>query len=204
MSHVLSKSPWPFYDSDEINLVTKILQSGKVNYWTGDIGSEFEASFSKWCGTKYSLSLANGTLALDAAYRSFKLTPFDEVITTPRTFVATSSTLLNLKLKPIFADVDEQSGNITPETIEPLITSKTKAISVVHLGGWPADMISINKLARTYNLKVIEDCSQAHGAAINGKNVGSFGDVGTWSFCQDKIISTGGEGGMVTTSNDAD
>jgi dTDP-4-amino-4,6-dideoxygalactose transaminase len=109
-------------------------------------------------------------------------------------------------LKPVFADVDFESGCISCETIEPLITKKTKAISVVHLGGWPADMQMIIDMARSYNIKVIEDCSQAHGAKIKTelgfKSVGSFGDIGTWSFCQDKIITTGGEGGMVTTSDE--
>ena len=126
----------------------------------------------------------------------------DEVITTPRTFIATSSTILLLGAKPIFADVDPNSGNIYVDSIEPLINSKTKAISVVHLGGWPADMQSICLLAKKYNLKVIEDCSQAHGAKILSKHVGTFGDVATWSFCQEKIITTGGEGGMITTNND--
>ena len=201
-NQLFDNCPWPHYETDEVLAVSEILKSGKVNYWTGSIGRQFEESFSKWCGTKYSYSLANGTLALDVAYRSLNLADNDEIITTPRTFIATASTLSVLGLKPIFADVDFDSGNITAETIEPLINKKTKAISVVHLGGWPANLIEIKDIAKAYNLKLIEDCSQAHGAKINGLNVGSIGDIGTWSFCQDKILSTGGEGGMITTSHE--
>ena len=105
-----------------------------------------------------------------------------------------------LGVKVIFADVDRNSGCITADTIAPLISPRTKAICVVHLGGWPADMSAICDLARGYGISIIEDCAQAHGAQINDKSVGSFGDVSAWSFCQDKIISTAGEGGMVTTN----
>ena len=145
--------------------------------------------------------MANGSLALSAAYLSIGLRSGDELITTPRTFIATASSALLLNVRPVFADVDPSSGSITAETIAPLITSRTKAISVVHLGGWPADMPSILDLARSHNLFVIEDCAQAHGAKIKNKSVGSFGDISAWSFCQDKIISTGGEGGMVATNS---
>tara|TARA_Y100000589_G_scaffold246871_1_gene234647 strand:- start:4945 stop:6129 length:1185 start_codon:yes stop_codon:yes gene_type:complete len=200
-NQIFENCPWPYYAEDEVNATCQVLKSGKVNYWTGKIGRKFEELFSEWCGTKYAYSLANGTLALDLAYRCLCLSNQEEIITTPRSFIATASSISVLGLKPVFADVDFNSGNITAKTIEPLINSKTKAISVVHLGGWPADVIEIKKLAKTYNLKLIEDCSQAHGARINELNVGSFGDIGTWSFCQDKILSTGGEGGMITTSD---
>lgn len=193
---------WPFYDDDEITSVSKILKSGKVNYKTGKVGKEFEKAFASFSQCKYAVAIANGSLALTAAYAALDLSPGDEFITTPRTFIATSSSAVLLGLVPIFADVDFNSGNITPETIEPLITKKTKAISVVHIAGWPADMEGICSIAKQYNLKVIEDCSQAHGAQINSKSVGSYGDVATWSFCQDKIITTGGEGGILTTNSD--
>ena len=197
---------WPFYGEDEINAVSEILKSGKVNYWTGENVQKFEEEFSKWVGVKNSLSISNGSLALSASYLAIGLREGDEIITTPRTFLATSSSAVLLKAKPIFADVSEQSGCITPETIEPLISKKTKAISVVHLAGWPAEIEAICKLAKNHNLYVIEDCAQAHGAKVNkkegGKSVGSFGDISAWSFCQDKIISTGGEGGMITSSNE--
>ena len=196
---------WPVFSNDEIQKVSKILLSGKVNYWTGFEGKNFEIEFAKYTDSKYGIVMANGSLALESAYKSIGLTSGDEIITTPRTFIATSSSAVLLGAKPVFADVDLNSGCISLESIEPLINSKTKAISVVHLGGWPAEIEQICKLAKQHNLFVIEDCSQAHGAKIKSKNgwksVGSFGDVSTWSFCQDKIMTTGGEGGFVSTSN---
>ena len=194
-------SSWPKFEQDEVNKAVEILKSGKVNYWTGEEGKIFEREFAEKIGTKYAVALANGSLALSSAYLSVGLGVGDEIITSPRTFIATASSAILLGAKPIFADVDPDSGVITADTIIPLITNNTKAISVVHLGGWPAEMDSICKLAHNYGLKVIEDCAQAHGASLNGKSVGSFGDVSAWSFCQEKILSTGGEGGMITTSN---
>ncbi len=197
----MNLSSWPHFDKKEIDAVSKILSSGKVNYWTGNECKNFEKEFSDYFQVKKSIALANGTVALSCAYESLLLGKNSEIITTPRTFIATSSSAVLLGLKPVFADVDRDSGCITAETIEPLINKNTKAISVVHLGGWPADMKRISSLAKAYNLAVIEDCSQAHGALIDNKSVGTFGDVATWSFCQDKILTTGGEGGMVSTSN---
>ena len=193
-------NPWPLYNSDEINAVTKVLKSGDVNYLTGFQGKEFEKEFSKYVGVKYSVALANGSLALTSAFTVLGLKKGDEIITTPRTYVATVSCAVLLGIKPIFADVDLDSGAITAASIESKITRKTKAICVVHLGGWPAEMEKIIALSKAYSLYLIEDCSQAHGAKLNKKSVGSFGDISTWSFCKDKIISTGGEGGMITTS----
>ncbi len=196
---------WPKYEEDEIKEVERVLRSGKVNFWTGSITRKFEEEFAKYCNCKFGIAVANGSLALSCAYLAIGIKKDDEIITTPRTFVATASSACLLGGIPIFAEVDKNSGNITAKSIEPLITKKTKAIVVVHLAGWPADMIEISNLARTYNIALIEDCSQAHGAGIliNGEklSVGQFGDISTWSFCQDKIISTGGEGGMVTTNN---
>lgn len=196
---------WPHYSPAEIEAAKNVLKSGKVNYWTGNKTKEFENNFSKWCNVNYSIALANGSLALSSAYLSIGLKKGDEFITTPRSFIATTSSAALFGAKPKFADVDKNSGCITAKTIEPLITNKTKAISVVHLGGWPADMKSICELAAEYKIPVIEDCAQAHGAKIflgnEFQNVGTFGDVSAWSFCQDKIISTGGEGGMITTNN---
>lgn len=193
---------WPSYSEEEIQEVTKILQSGEVNEWTGTQTKSFEKEFSKYINVKHAIAVSNGTVALTAAYKALGIKSGDEIITTPRTFIATSSTMLDLGAKPVFAEVDINSGNITIESIKPLINDSTKAITIVHLGGWPSDMESICKLAKENNLYVIEDCSQAHGASINGKKVGSFGDISTWSFCQDKIISTAGEGGMITTNNE--
>ena len=197
---------WPVFSEDEIQKVSEILSSGKVNYWTGLEGNKFESEFAKYSDSKYGIVMANGSLALTAAYKSIGLSKEDEIITTPRTFIATSSSAVIVGAKPVFADVDLNSGCITPDKIEPLISPKTRAISVVHIGGWPAEMERICALAKSYNLFLIEDCSQAHGAKIRIDNkwrsVGSFGDVATWSFCQDKIISTGGEGGIVSTSDE--
>lgn len=193
-------SPWPVFSEEEQSAALNVLRSGKVNAWTGTETSSFEKEFSHWSSSSHAIALANGSLALSAAYLSVGIRPKDEVITTPRSFIATSSSAVLLGARPVFADVDSDSGLITASTIEPLITPNTKAISVVHLAGWPADMPAIIDLAKAYGLSVIEDCAQAHGALINGQSVGTFGDVAAWSFCQDKIMTTAGEGGMVTTS----
>ncbi len=191
---------WPQFDSDQIDSATRVLISGKVNTWTGTETKAFESEFAVWSGSSQAIAMANGSLALSAAYLAVGLGQGDELITTPRTFIATASSAVLLGAKPIFADIDPSSGAITAATIAPLITPRTKAITVVHLGGWPADMPAICDLARAHGISVIEDCAQAHGACINGQSVGSFGDVAAWSFCQDKIMTTAGEGGMVSTS----
>ena len=194
-------SSWPFFDSEEIESVNLVLSSGKVNAWTGKQTSAFENEFASWCGSSHAIAMSNGSLALSAAYLAIGLGHGDELITTPRTFIATASSAVLLGAKPVFADVDVESGAITAASIAPLITPRTKAISVVHLGGWPADMHEILDLARAHGIAVIEDCAQAHGARFHDQAVGSFGDVAAWSFCQDKIMTTAGEGGMVNTSN---
>lgn len=195
----MTLAPWPQFDADQIGAATRVLASGKVNTWTGQNTTAFEQEFAQWSCTAHAIAMANGSLALSAAYLAIGLGPGDELITTPRTFIATASSAVLLGARPVFADVDAESGAITAATIAPLITPRTKAISVVHLGGWPADMPAILDLARAHGLAVIEDCAQAHGARIQGQSVGSFGDVAAWSFCQDKILTTAGEGGMVTT-----
>lgn len=194
-------APWPHFEADEIEAATRVLQSGKVNYWTGQEGRLFEQEFAEYVGTRYAVALHNGTVALELALYALGVGSGDEVVTTPRTFVASASAAVMRGAKPVFADIDPDSGNITAETIEKVITSRTKAIIVVHLAGWPADMDPIMDLANKYGLKVIEDCAQAHGAKYKGRSVGSIGHVGAWSFCQDKILTTGGEGGMLTTND---
>jgi dTDP-4-amino-4,6-dideoxygalactose transaminase len=191
---------WPHFDSEQIEVASRVLASGKVNTWTGQHTTAFDLEFSQWCGTAHAIAMANGSLALTAAYLGVGLGPGDELITTPRTFIATASSAVLLGARPVFADVDADSGSITAATIAPLITPRTKAISVVHVGGWPADLPAILDLARSHCIAAIEDCAQAHGARIHGQSVGSFGDVAAWSFCQDKILTTAGEGGMVTTN----
>ncbi len=196
----MTLAPWPQFDADQIDAATRVLTTGHVNTWTGQETKAFELEFAAWCGSSHAIAMANGSLALSAAYLALGLGQGDELITTPRTFIATASSAVLLGAKPVFSDVDPDSGSITAATIAPLITPRTKAIAVVHLGGWPADMPAICELARIHGIAVIEDCAQAHGARIHGQSVGSFGDVAAWSFCQDKILTTAGEGGMVTTS----
>ena len=191
---------WPSYTSEEADAAHKVLLSNKVNYWTGSECREFEKEFAVWSNSKYAIALGNGTLALDSAFKALNITAGDEVIVTARTYIASVSSIVNAKAIPIFVDVDLNSQNITPESIRSKITNKTKAIVCVHLAGWPCEMDGIMDLAKEFNLFVIEDCSQAHGAMYKGKSVGSIGNIGCWSFCQDKIMTTGGEGGMVTTN----
>ena len=174
-------APWPHFDSDQIDAATRVLASGKVNTWTGEKTKAFENEFAAWCGSSHAIAMANGSLALSAAYLAIGLGEGDELITTPRTFIATASSAVLLGAKPVFADVDPDSGSITAASIAPLINARTKAISVVHLGGWPADMPAICDLARAHGISVIEDCSQAHGARINGISVGTFGDLAACS-----------------------
>lgn len=196
-------SPWPSYTLEEQEAARRVLASNRVNYWTGQEGREFESEFAEWIGVPRAVAVANGTLALDLALRALNVGPGDEVVVTPRTFIASISTVVNAGAIPVFADVDRDSGNISPASIAPALSERTKAIIPVHLGGWPADMDGILALARPRGIAVIEDCAQAHGARIGDRMVGSIGDIGAWSFCQDKIMTTAGEGGMVTTSNEA-
>jgi len=192
---------WPLFSEEEANAVKNVLLSNKVNYWTGNECREFEKEFAVWSNSKYAIAVANGTLALDSSFKALKIGAGDEVIVTARTYIASVTSIINAGATPIFADVDLNSQNIVSETIQSVITKKTKAIVCVHLAGWPCEMDEIMNLAKKLNLYVIEDCSQAHGARYKGKPVGSIGDIGCWSFCQDKIMTTGGEGGMITTNN---
>jgi len=192
---------WPEYAEDEVNAVQAVLRSGRVNYWSGDQSRSFEKEFAAYVGTEHAVALANGTLALEAALYALDIGDGDEVIVPARTFIATASCVVMRGAIPVVADIDRCSGNLTVETIEAARTKKTTAIIVVHLGGWPCDMPDIMAYAETHGLKVIEDCAQAHGAEIDGRKVGSFGHAAAFSFCQDKIISTGGEGGMLVSNN---
>lgn len=195
-------SPWPSFTQEEAEAIQRVLLSNKVNYWTGQEGREFEKEFAAYIGTDYAVAIANGTLALDVAFKALDMGEGDEVIVTPRTFLASASSIVNAGAIPVFADVCRDSQNITPETIKAVLTPKTRAILAVHLAGWPCDMEGIMQIAEAHDLYVIEDCAQAHGAYYQGKAVGSIGHIGAWSFCQDKIMTTGGEGGMVTTNDE--
>ncbi len=194
-------SPWPCFSDEEAEIAKNIILSNKVNYWTGDECRKFEKEFASFSNVKYAIAVANGTVALDLAFRALGIKKGDEVIVTSRTFLASVSSIVNSGAKPIFVDICKNSQNITPKNIELAITKKTKAILCVHLAGWPCDMDEIKKIAKKNKIYIVEDCAQAHGAKYKGKSVGSFGDVGCWSFCQDKIMTTGGEGGMVTTNS---
>lgn len=192
---------WPCFTHDEAKAVADVLLSNRVNYWTGNEGREFEREFAEAVGCTHAVAVTNGTVALDLALKVLGVGNGDEVIVTPRTFMASASAIVNAGAKPVFADVDRESQNITADSIRPVLTERTRAIICVHLAGWPCDMDPIMDLAAERGLWVIEDCAQAHGARYKGRSVGSLGHVAAWSFCQDKIMTTGGEGGMLTTND---
>jgi dTDP-4-amino-4,6-dideoxygalactose transaminase len=198
-------SPWPSFTLEEAQAVQGVLLSNKVNYWTGKEGVEFEREFTEFSEAKHAIALANGTNALDLALKGLGIGEKDneEVIVTSRTYVASASCIANVGAVPVFADIDRDSQNITAATVAEKITPRTRAIIAVHLAGWPCEMQELMALAEQHGLYVIEDCAQAHGARYRGMSVGSIGHVGCWSFCQDKIMTTGGEGGMVTTNDTA-
>jgi dTDP-4-amino-4,6-dideoxygalactose transaminase len=202
MTEAPTFAPWPNFAEDEIEAAAAVLRSGKVNYWTGTEGRRFENEFAHFAGCRYGVAVANGTVALELALRALGIGVGDEVITTSRTFFATASSVVAVGATPIFADVDRDSQNITAVSICAVLTPATKAIIAVHLAGLPCEMDEINELAIEFGLFVIEDCAQAHGATYRARPVGSIGDVGAFSFCQDKILTTAGEGGMVTTNNE--
>jgi dTDP-4-amino-4,6-dideoxygalactose transaminase len=195
-------APWPSFAPDEIEAAAAVLQSGKVNYWTGEEGRKFEKEFAAQAGCRFGVALANGTVALELALHALGIGAGDEVIVPSRTFVASASCVVMRGAKPVFADVHADSQNLSADTVRPLLTPRTKAIIAVHLAGWLCDMDPLVELAREHGLKVIEDCAQCHGATYRGQAVGSLGDVAAFSFCQDKIMTTGGEGGMLTTNDE--
>jgi dTDP-4-amino-4,6-dideoxygalactose transaminase len=194
-------SSWPSYTEEEAKAIHNTLLSNKANYWTGNECRTFENEFATWCHVECAVAVMNGTVALDLAFKALDIGVGDEIIVTSRTFLASVSSIVNVGAVPIFADVSKDSQNITPESVREKISSKTKAILCVHLAGWPCAMDEMMALAKEFDLFVVEDCAQAHGAKYKGKPVGSIGHIGCWSFCQDKIMTTGGEGGMVTTND---
>ncbi|MFW2006899.1 DegT/DnrJ/EryC1/StrS family aminotransferase [Acinetobacter baumannii] len=194
--------PWPSFTTEEADAVKNVLLSNKVNYWTGQECRIFEKEFAEFSDTKYAVALANGTVALDVALKALDIGAGDDVIVTSRTFLASASSIVTAGANPVFADVELDSQNISRRTIEAVLTPNTKAIICVHLAGWMCDMDPIMQLAAERGIYVIEDCAQAHGAKYKGKAAGSIGHIAAWSFCQDKIMTTGGEGGMVTTNDE--
>ncbi len=197
----MQEKVWPNFSRNLISKVNSVINSGKINYTTGKYGKKFENEFSNYVGNKYSIAICNGTAALEVAIKSLDLPKGSEIIVPARSFFSSASCVVNTDYTPVFADVDLRTQNISSKDIEKKITKKTKAIICVHLAGLPCDIYTIKKIAKKNKIKIIEDCSQAHGASINKKQVGSFSDVATWSFCNDKIISTLGEGGMISTNN---
>ena len=195
-------SSWPTFGPDEIGAAQAVLRSGRVNYWTGGQGRAFEKEFAAYLGVKHAITLANGTVALELALRAFGIGPGDDVVVPARTFIGTATAVVAVGARPLVADVDADSGVVTAETLGEAMTSDTKAVIVVHLGGWPCDMSAIMALARERDVKVIEDCAQAHGARWQGRLVGSFGHASAFSFCQDKIMTTCGEGGMLVSDDE--
>lgn len=195
-------APWPHFQQEEMEAAAAVLRSGKVNYWTGEEGRLFEQEFAAFTGTRYAVALANGTAALELALYALGIGPGDEVIVPSRTFIASASCAVMRGAVPVCVDVHRESQTVTAETIRPALSHRTKAIIAVHLAGWPCDMDSILSLARPLGIKVIEDCAQALGATYKDRPVGSLGDVAAFSFCQDKILTTGGEGGMITTNDE--
>lgn len=194
---------WPYFAPDEQEAALRVLRSGRVNYWTGQECRSFEEEFAAYAGRRHAIALANGTLALELALEAFGIGAGDEVVTTCWTFIASASCAVARGARPVLADVDPVSRNVTAESIEAVLTPQTKCIVCVHLAGWPCDMDPILELARKHDLIVIEDCAQAHGARYKGRPVGSFGHAAAFSFCQDKIMTTGGEGGMLLLDDEA-
>lgn len=197
----ISLPPWPHFEEDEVNAAIAVLRSGKVNYWTGGECRAFEEEFARYVGTTHAISLANGTLALELALRAFDVGPGDEVIVPARTFIATASCVVAVGATPVIADVDPESQGISPDSVRRVLTSRTKAIIPVHLAGWPSDMDALMQIAQDHRLSVVEDCAQSHGATLGGRKAGSFGQMAAFSFCQDKIMTTAGEGGMLVTND---
>ena len=198
-----AEETWPYHAPDELEAARNVLASGRTNYWTGQEVHRFEEEIAAYLGVPHAVAVANGTLALEAALLALGIGAGDDVVVPARTYVATGSAVVRLGARPLFADVDHESGNVTAATIAASITPRTRAVIVVHLAGWPCEMDAILALARDRGLFVVEDCAQAHGARYRGRPVGSLGDVAAFSFCQDKIMSIGGEGGMVTTADEA-
>lgn len=201
-------SPWPSFTQQEADAVSGVLLSNKVNYWTGQECRLFEKEFAAFAGTTHAIALSNGTLALDLAFQGLGIgahyggSADDEVIVTSRSFIASASSIVNAGARPVFADVDADSQNISGATVAAVVTPNTRAVLCVHLAGWPCDMDAI-RAAVGADVKLVEDCAQAHGALYKGRPVGGLGDVAAWSFCQDKIMTTGGEGGMITCNDEA-
>jgi dTDP-4-amino-4,6-dideoxygalactose transaminase len=196
-------APWPVFAEDERRASDAVLASGRVNYWTGGECGLFEQEFAKRAGCEHAIALANGTLALELALRALGIGAGDDVITPSKTFIASASCAVAVGARPVVCDVDPDSQNLTAETVRAALTPGTRAVVAVHLAGWPCELEPLAALCREKGIALVEDCAQAHGAAYRGRPVGSTGVVSAFSFCQDKIMTTGGEGGMLVTNDRA-
>lgn len=194
-------APWPVFGEDEVEAASRVLRSGRVNYWTGEEGRHFETEFAAFAGTRHAVAMANGSVAIEAALAALGIGEGDEVIVTPRSFMASASSVVLRGATPVFAEVDPETGNLDPRAVDAAATERTRAIVAVHLAGMPCELDELDAVCRERGMHLIEDCAQAHGAEYKGRSVGSFGAISTWSFCQDKIMTTAGEGGMVTTND---
>lgn len=195
---------WPQHEPDEIAAVVRLLSAGRVNSMVhGDQTRQFEAEFAHFCGQRHAIALSNGTVALELALRALEVGPGDEVIVPARSFFATAACVVAVGATPVFADIDPDTNTIDPASARRMCSDLTRAIICVHLGGWPCDMTALQALADEKGVWLVEDCAQAHGATMHGQMVGSWGDAAAFSFCTDKIMSTGGEGGMLLLRDEA-
>lgn len=192
---------WPRFDSEDASTVTEVLRSGRVSYWTGEHGRAFEHEFAHWANAEYAVAVSNGTVALELALRALGIGPGDEVIVPSATFIATASAVVACGARPVVVDVDRDSQSLTVGTVAPAINPRTSAVIAVHVGGFPADTRALADLAAKHDVHLIEDCAQAHGAHRDGQQVGTHSRIAAWSFCQDKIMTTAGEGGAITTDD---
>ncbi len=195
--------PWPVLGDKDVESVAEVLRSGKLTQLTGEAVATFEEAFAAWHGIRHCVTTSNGTTAIHAALTALDVGPGDEVIVPAHTFIASATPVLHAGATPVFADIDERTYCISPESVAEQITERTKAIVAVHLNGHPADMDALGALAGPHGIAVIEDAAQAHGAIYRGRKVGTIGRVACFSFWEDKIITTGGEGGCVITNDDA-
>jgi perosamine synthetase len=193
--------PWPDYGQEEIAAATAVLKSGKLARQSGSRVNQFEQDFAEKFGAKHAIAVSSGTAALHVALAALGIGPGDEVINTPHCFIGTATPVVHSAAVPVFADIDPQTFNIDPGTIASHITPRTKAIIPVHLNGCPAEMDAILDIARQHGLFVVEDAAQALGGEYRGRMVGTIGEIGCFSFWEDKIITTGGEGGMLITND---
>ncbi|MBI3945873.1 MAG: DegT/DnrJ/EryC1/StrS family aminotransferase [Armatimonadetes bacterium] len=193
---------WPYFPPEAIEAAMEPLRTGRVNYWTGPIGMEFEQKFADWCGARFGISTSSGTSALHTALAGLGIGPGDEVIVPSYTFIASSFSICQAGAVPVFADVEKESHTLDPDAVAAAVSEKTRAILPVHLYGVMSNMGPILEIARKHNLLVVEDCAQAHGGECKGKRAGTIGDIGAFSFCQSKHFTTGGEGGCVVTDDE--